>query len=75
MHVILISQLPFQWLSIYELIQISPEHISQALAYGGDECCVEGVLGEPEEDAGLPDARVADEEQLEEVVVRLSHGE
>ena len=59
----------------YELTLKSPEHISQTLTYGGDECCVESVLGEPEEDAGLPDARVADEEQLEEVVVRLGHGE
>ena len=43
--------------------------------YCRDEGGVESVLGESEEHAGLPDARVADEEQLEEVVVRLGHGE
>ena len=43
--------------------------------YCRDEGGVESVLGEAEEHAGLPDARVADEEQLEEVVVRLGHGE
>jgi hypothetical protein len=35
--------------------------------YGGGEV-LEGVGGEAEEEAALADARVADEEQLEEVV-------
>ena len=45
------------------------------LTDGGDECGVECVLGEPEEDAGLAHARVADQQQLEQVVVRLGHPE
>ena len=36
---------------------------------------VEGVLGEPEEHARLAHARVPDQEELEQVVVRLGHGE
>ena len=43
------------------------------LTDGGDEGGVECVLGEPEEDAGLAHARVADQQQLEQVVVRLRH--
>ena len=46
---------------------------SLALTYGGDESGVEGVLGEPEKDAGLAHPGVSDEEQLEQVVVRLGH--
>ena len=42
---------------------------------GGDEGGVEGVLGEPEEHARLPHAGVADQQKLEQVVVRLGHGE
>lgn len=33
----------------------------------------EDVVGEPEEKAGLPDRGVADEEQLEQVIVVLIH--
>ena len=39
-----------------------------------DERVVECVVGEPEQDAGFADARVADEQELEEqVVALLSH--
>lgn len=41
------------------------------LTYGGDEGGVEGVVGEAEEHAGLPHARVPDEQQLEQQVVRF----
>ena len=34
---------------------------------------VEGVLGEAEEDAGFADARVSDEQQLEQIVIGLGH--
>ena len=40
---------------------------------GGYEGRVEGVLGEAEQDTRLADARVADEQQLEQIVVRLGH--
>lgn len=43
------------------------------LTDGGDEGGVEGVLAEPEQQAGLPDAAVPDQQQLEQVVVRLRH--
>lgn len=43
------------------------------LTDGGDEGGVEGVLAEPEQQAGLADAAVPDEQQLEQVVVRLRH--
>ena len=36
---------------------------------GRDEGRVEGIVGEPEEDAGLADTRVANEQQLEEEIV------
>jgi len=42
-------------------------------AYGGDEGGIEGILGEPEENARLPDSTVPDEQQLEQVVVCLGH--
>ena len=43
-------------------------------ADGGNEGGVESVVGEPEEDASLADAGVADQEQLEqEVVAFLGH--
>ena len=54
---------------------ITPSTNGSKRTYCRDEGGVESVLGEAEEHAGLPDARVADEEQLEEVVVRLGHGE
>ncbi len=42
----------------------------------GDERVVEGVLGEAEEEARLADGRVADEQELEQVVVRFrGHGD
>lgn len=47
----------------------------KALTNGGDEGGVEGIVGEAEEDAGLADPRVPDEQQLEEQVVGfLRHG-
>lgn len=36
---------------------------------GRNEGRVEGIVGEPEEDAGLADTRVTDEQQLEEEIV------
>lgn len=41
------------------------------LTYGGDEGCVEGVVREAEQHTGLPHARVSDQKQLEQQVVRL----
>lgn len=41
--------------------------------YGGDEGGVEGVLGEAEQDTGLPHPRVPDQQQLEQVIVGLRH--
>ena len=41
------------------------------LTYGGNEGCVEGVVGEAEQHTGLPHARVSDQKQLEQQVVRL----
>lgn len=41
--------------------------------YGRDERGVEGVLGEAEQDTGLPYPRVPDQQQLEQVVVGLRH--
>lgn len=43
------------------------------LTDGGDEGGVEGVLREAEQGAGLAHARVADQQQLEQVVVGLRH--
>lgn len=36
---------------------------------GGDEGRVEGVLGEPDQEATLPHGRVSDHEQLQQVVI------
>lgn len=41
------------------------------LTYGGNEGCVEGVVREAEQNTGLPHARITDEEQLEQQVVRF----
>ncbi len=42
----------------------------------GDERRVEGVVREPEEDACLANTAISDEQELEEVVVRLAaHGD
>ena len=43
------------------------------LTYCGDKSSIESVLRESEEDASFSDARVSDEQKLEEVVVSLSH--
>jgi hypothetical protein len=43
-------------------------------ANGRDVVARERVVGEPHEERALPDARVADDEQLEEVVVVLAGG-
>lgn len=43
------------------------------LTDGGDEGGVEGVLAEPEQEAGFTDAAVTDEQQFEQIVVRLRH--
>lgn len=45
----------------------------RGLTDGGDEGGVEGVFAEPEQQAGLPDAAVTDQQQLEQIVVRLGH--
>lgn len=50
-----------------------PQHRSSPRTDSGDEGGVEGILGEAEERARLPHARVADEQQLEQIVVRLRH--
>ena len=42
-------------------------------ADGGNEGGVEGVLGEPEQDAGLSHPWIADQQQFEQIVVRLGH--
>ena len=41
---------------------------------GGDVAFRIGVVSEPEEQAGLSDARVSDEQELKEVVVSVVHG-
>lgn len=41
------------------------------LTYGGNEGCVEGVVREAEQHTGLPHARISDQKQLEQQVVRL----
>lgn len=43
------------------------------LTYGGDERGVERVLAEPEQQAGFTDAAVTDQQQLEQIIVRLRH--
>ena len=43
------------------------------LTYCGDKSSIESILRESEEDASFSDARVSDEQKLEEVVVSLSH--
>lgn len=43
------------------------------LTDGRDECRVEGILGEAEQNAGLAHSRVADQQQLEQVVVGFGH--
>lgn len=58
----------------YPTAVVKQGFMSQAMAfltYGGDECCVEGVVREAEQHAGLPHARVSDQEKLEQQVVRL----
>ncbi|RMZ97236.1 hypothetical protein BpHYR1_038514 [Brachionus plicatilis] len=45
----------------------------EVYAYGADERGVVLVFGEAEEHAGLADARVADQQQFEQVVVRFGH--
>lgn len=44
-----------------------------ALTDGGNEGGVEGVLREAEQGTGLAHARVADEQQFEQIVVGLRH--
>ena len=41
------------------------------VTYGGDEGGVEGVVREAEQHTRLPHARVSDQQQLEQQVVRL----
>ena len=43
------------------------------LTYCGYEGGVEGVLAEPEQQTCLADATVSDEQQLEQIIVRLRH--
>lgn len=45
----------------------------RSLTDGGDEGGVEGVLREAEQEAGFADAGVADEQQFEQIIVRLRH--
>lgn len=54
-------------------MQRSEARLRPALTDGGDEGGVEGVLREAEQGTGLAHARVADEQQLEQVVVGLRH--
>lgn len=47
----------------------------KSLTDGGDECGGERVVREPEQDARLTHARVADQQQFEQQIVRLlGHG-
>ena len=50
-----------------------PRPLPSPATYGGDESGVEGVLGEAEQDTGLPHPRVPDQQQLEQVIVGLRH--
>lgn len=50
-----------------------PRPLPCPTTYGGDESGVEGVLGEAEQDTGLPHPRVPDQQQLEQVIVGLRH--
>lgn len=50
-----------------------PHSSSGRLTDGGDEGGVESVLAEPEQEAGFTDAAVTDQQQLEQIVVRLGH--
>ena len=54
-------------------MNILPSILGVYSTYSGDEGCVEGVLREPEQDAGLPDPTVSDQEEFEQVVVGFSH--
>lgn len=43
-------------------------------ADGADEGCVEGIITEPEQDAGFAHSRVTDQEELEQkIIALLSH--
>ena len=68
----------FYWIGSLQLDLLSPELDGLDLEVDADrrdERVVEGVVGEAEQYARLADARVADEEQLEEQVVALfRHG-
>lgn len=48
-------------------------HSTLIRTYRGYEGRVEGVLGKSEEDACFADARVPDQQQLEQIIVRLGH--
>lgn len=50
-----------------------PRPRPRGLTDGGDEGGVEGVFAEPEQQAGLPDAAVTDQQQLEQIVICLGH--
>lgn len=76
---------PTRTLSLFRSVSLSPgasppfgrytgkRVMRRRLTDGGDEGGVESVLAEPEQQAGLADAAVPDEQQLEQVVVRLRH--
>lgn len=49
------------------------EGVCGFLTYCRNECGVEGVLAESEQQTCLADAAVSDQQQLEEVVVRFGH--
>lgn len=58
----------------YPISVMKPGTVYEALillTYGGDECCVEGVVREAKQNTGLPHTRVSDKEKLEKQVVRL----
>jgi hypothetical protein len=41
------------------------------LTDGGDECVIESIVRESEQDARLPDSGITDQQQLEQVIIRL----
>lgn len=47
--------------------------LRSSLTYGTDERRCEVVLGEAEQDARLAHSRVPDEQQFEQIIVRLRH--
>lgn len=58
---------------IWFVVEICRREIRSIRTDCGDERCIERILGETEQDAGLPHPRIADQEQLKQIIIRLSH--